>query len=97
MSDAVDDKYLKGRGAQINTHNRFEKQVVGAFHIEGGQVNDSRPGKRMSGEGNIADSIKRLFQISVKKFMGEPERLRLNTSVFLNKHNAQTSLFDDLV
>src|SRR5580658_8760729 len=34
MTEA-DDKYLKGRGAQINTHNRFEKQVVGAFHIEG--------------------------------------------------------------
>jgi hypothetical protein len=34
MTDA-EDKYLKGRGAQINTYNRFEKQVLGAFHIEG--------------------------------------------------------------
>jgi len=35
----------------------------------GGQVNDSRYGTRMKGEGKIAESIKQLFQLSMKRFM----------------------------
>jgi len=50
----------------------------------------------MSGEGNIAESIKKLFQVSVKKFMGDNSWSKLNTKAFINSHNAQTSLFDDL-
>ncbi len=35
----------------------------------GGEVNDSRFGTRMSGEGKIAESIKQLFSMSKKKYM----------------------------
>lgn len=35
----------------------------------GGQVNDTRYGTRMKGEGKIAESIKQLFQLSMKRFM----------------------------
>jgi DNA repair photolyase len=35
-----------------------------------GQVNDSRFGKRMSGEGKIAESIRQLFMMAKKKYMG---------------------------
>jgi DNA repair photolyase len=41
-------------------------------HIEechGGQVNDSRFGTRMSGEGKIAESIKQLFGMAKKRYM----------------------------
>ncbi len=79
-----------------NYPDRAQKVLNQISDCHGGQVNDSRYGTRMSGEGNIAESIKKLFQISVKKFMGEPERLKLNTKIFINKHNAQTNLFDDL-
>lgn len=34
-----------------------------------GQVNDSRFGKRMSGDGKMAESIKQLFMMSKKKYM----------------------------
>lgn len=34
-----------------------------------GQVNDSRFGKRMSGDGTIAESIKQLFQLAKRKYM----------------------------
>lgn len=35
----------------------------------GGQVSDSRWGKRMSGDGKEAEAIKQLFKMSVKKYM----------------------------
>ena len=35
----------------------------------GGQVNDSRFGTRMSGEGKIAESIRQLFTMAKKKYM----------------------------
>jgi DNA repair photolyase len=35
----------------------------------GGQVNDSRSGTRMRGEGKIAESIRQLFHLSVKKHL----------------------------
>jgi DNA repair photolyase len=35
----------------------------------GGQVNDSNWGRRMSGDGKIAESIRQLFSISKKKYM----------------------------
>jgi DNA repair photolyase len=37
--------------------------------VHGGQVNDSRFGKRMRGEGKIAESVNQLFKLSVKKFL----------------------------
>ncbi|TND09815.1 MAG: radical SAM protein [Bacteroidetes bacterium] len=60
----------------------------------GGQVNDSRWGTRMRGEGNIAASIKQLFRVAVQKH-------RLNRSEFIfnvddfnpNAGKAQLSLF----
>ena len=79
-----------------NYPDRAQKVWNQISDCHGGQVNDSRFGTRMRGEGNIAESIRSLFKISVKKFMGENGHFELNTNAFINKHNAQTSLFDDL-
>jgi DNA repair photolyase len=38
-------------------------------NCHGGQVNDSRFGKRMSGEGKIAESVRQLFKMAVKRYM----------------------------
>ncbi|HWV71014.1 MAG TPA: hypothetical protein VN040_04840, partial [Pseudosphingobacterium sp.] len=35
MEDLQNDDYLKGRGAQINTHNKFFKNKYVTEHIEG--------------------------------------------------------------
>ncbi len=35
----------------------------------GGKLNDSTWGRRMRGDGNIADSIHQLFRISVNRFL----------------------------
>jgi len=37
----------------------------------GGKVNDSQWGRRLKGEGKLADSIKAIFDASVKKFMSD--------------------------
>ena len=79
-----------------NYPDRAQKVWNQISDCHGGQVNDSRFGTRMRGEGNIAESIRSLFKISVKKFMGENEHFELNTTAFINKHNAQTNLFDNL-
>ena len=51
-----------------NFPDRFEKvwSQISSFH--GGNVNDSQFGRRMSGEGNIADAIHQLYRASKKKY-----------------------------
>lgn len=54
-----------------NFPDRFEKvwNQICSFH--GGNVNDSQFGRRMSGEGNIADAIHQLYRASKKKHFGD--------------------------
>jgi DNA repair photolyase len=51
-----------------NFPDRFDKvwNQISSFH--GGNVNDSQFGRRMSGEGNIADAIHQLTRASKKKY-----------------------------
>ena len=53
---------------QKNFPDRYEKvwNQIGSMH--GGNLNDSQFGRRMSGEGNIADAIHQLFRSSKKKY-----------------------------
>ncbi len=54
-------------------------------HVEschGGEVSDSRFGKRMSGEGKIAESIKQLFKLSVRRFMEDRKFPEYDYSLF---------------
>jgi DNA repair photolyase len=48
----------------------------------GGQVNDSRFGTRMSGEGKIAESIKQLFKMAKKKHLGGREMPKYDFTKF---------------
>lgn len=54
-----------------NFPDRFEKvwNQICSFH--GGNVNDSQFGRRMSGEGNMADAIHQLYKASKKKYYSE--------------------------
>jgi DNA repair photolyase len=65
-------------------------------HIEavhGGQVNDSRFSLRMRGEGNVAESIRQLFKLSVKRFIKDPPPFSFNLKDFKRKGHEQLSLF----
>ena len=53
-----------------NFPDRFEKVWNQICSMHGGNVNDSQFGRRMAGEGNIAESIHQLFRASKKKYFG---------------------------
>ncbi|NOT75213.1 MAG: PA0069 family radical SAM protein [Cyclobacteriaceae bacterium] len=52
-----------------NFPDRFDKVWNQICSLHGGSVNDSNFGRRMAGEGNIADVIHQLFRSSKKKYL----------------------------
>lgn len=54
-----------------NFPDRFEKVWNQVCSMHGGNVNDSNFGRRMRGEGNIADAIHQLFKASKKKYFAD--------------------------
>ena len=60
--------------------------------LHGGQVNDSRFGKRMSGEGNYATVIKSIFDASRKNYFDDIELKPLRKDLF--RKGGNLNLFD---
>ncbi len=58
-----------------------------------GKLNDSDFGRRMSGDGNIAQSIHQLFRMSVNRFMNDRVMPEFDYSLFVPKGGKQTSMF----
>jgi DNA repair photolyase len=56
-----------------NFPDRFDKVWNQICSLHGGTVNDSQFGRRMRGEGNLADSIHQLFRASKKKYFAGRE------------------------
>jgi len=77
---------------QKNFPDRAKKvwEKVSSFH--GGQVNDSRFGKRMHGEGEYAKIFKSMFNTSRKKYFPEIDLKPLRTDLF--RRNGMLKLFD---
>ena len=60
----------------------------------GGQVNDSRFGTRMSGEGKVAESIRQLFNMAKKKYMSGCEIPEYDFTLFKRpEKDGQLNLF----
>jgi len=78
---------------QKNFPDRADKVWNQIAECHGGQVNDSRWGTRMRGEGHVAEAIRQLFKISVKKHMGTPPKFEYDLSNFKRKGDEQLSLF----
>ena len=74
-----------------NYPDRAEKVLNQIADCHGGQLNDSRYGKRIRGEGNIALSISRLFQLSRKRYMKGRKMNLLDCSHY--SPNGQLNLF----
>jgi DNA repair photolyase len=51
-----------------NFPDRYEKVLHQISEMHGGQINDSKFGRRMTGEGNFAEVIHQLFRSSKKKY-----------------------------
>jgi DNA repair photolyase len=58
-----------------------------------GKLNDSDFGRRMSGDGNIAQSIHQLFRMSVNRFMNDRVMPEFDYGLFVPKGGRQTSMF----
>ena len=74
-----------------NFPDRFDKvwNQISSFH--GGNVNDSQFGRRMSGEGNIADAIHQLYRASKKKYFAEKQMTPYDLTKF--RKGGNLSLF----
>ncbi len=77
-----------------NFPDRAEKVLHQIQDCHGGQLNDSRYGTRIKGEGEIAESIKQIFVNSVKRYMKGRYSEELNTADFRRPGEAwQLELF----
>ena len=90
LNDAV--KIIFNDWLYKNFPDRADKVWHMVEGLHGGQVNDSEFGRRMRGEGNIADLIKQQFKIHTKKNGLNQERFEFNTAAF-RRPNSQLSLF----
>jgi DNA repair photolyase len=70
-----------------NFPDRFEKvwNQICSFH--GGNVHDSQFGRRMSGEGNIADAIHQLYRASKKKYFSAKQMPPYDLTKFRKRGN----------
>src|SRR6201986_5032809 len=73
--------------------DRAEKVLNMIKACHDGKLNDSDFGRRMSGDGNIAQSIHQMFRMSVNRFMGDRVMPELDYSLFVPKGGRQTSMF----
>ena len=91
---------LNGSIAEIFTdwiHKAYPDRANKVLHMiadcHDGKLNDSRWGKRMRGEGNVAESIHQLFRISVNRFMPGRVLRPLNFEHFNPSNGRQLNLF----
>ncbi|MGN6640728.1 MAG: PA0069 family radical SAM protein [Mucilaginibacter sp.] len=91
---------LNGSIAEIFTdwiHKAFPDRAEKVLNMiklcHDGKLNDSEFGRRMGGDGKMADSIHQLFRMSVNRFMAGRQMPEFDYSLFVPKGGRQTSLF----
>lgn len=75
-----------------NYPDRAAKVINQLKEMHGGQLNDSRFGTRMKGEGHFALNLKRQYEIAWNRFFKGSEYKKLRTDLFL-RNGGQMSLF----
>ena len=89
LNDAVHDIFKDW--VYKNFPDAADKIMQQIMECHGGKTNDSRFGKRMSGEGQIAMAINKLFKISVKKHIVNESNFEFNLHSF-NRNNTPGQL-----
>lgn len=91
---------LNGAIAEIFTdwiHKAYPDRAEKVLHLiaecHEGKLNDSRWGKRMRGDGHVANSIHQLFKISVNRFMAGRKLRPFNFEHFIPPNGKQLNLF----
>ncbi len=75
--------------------DRAKKVLDRVRDLHAGSLSDSRFGKRMRGEGNVAAVIEDLFALAAKKYGLASPREQLDTTKFARPRNPQLDLFSD--
>lgn len=76
--------------------DRADKILNRIMDTHGGQLNDSRTGVRMKGEGKYAEMIAAQFQLAKKRHLSNAETFTYDLTQFDKARKPQTSLFDML-
>ncbi|MFA6457464.1 MAG: PA0069 family radical SAM protein [Bacteroidota bacterium] len=88
---AVKDLFLEW--LQREYPDRAEKVINRIKEMREGKLNSSEFGKRMSGTGEIADSIAQLFELTCKKYGFNMREYRFQTEQFTGDQSGQIDLF----
>ncbi|SDQ01002.1 DNA repair photolyase [Mucilaginibacter sp. OK268] len=73
--------------------DRAEKVLNMIRSCHDGKLNDSNFGRRMSGEGKIAQSIHQVFRMACNRFMADREMPEYDYTLFVPRKGKQTSMF----
>ncbi len=77
-----------------NFPHRFDKILSQIRTVHDGNLNDSKYGRRMRGEGEWADTINNLYKISLNKYL--PNSTSFNPDLSKFRRNPNPGLFDKL-
>ncbi len=73
---------------------KAEKVINRIKEVREGKLNNAEFGKRMTGSGEIADSIGQLFDVTCKKYGLNEQTHHLRKDLFVGKHKKQTEQMD---
>ncbi|QQL49275.1 PA0069 family radical SAM protein [Mucilaginibacter ginkgonis] len=73
--------------------DRADKVLNQIAECHGGRINDTQYGRRMSGDGNVAESIHQLYKMACNRFLAGKGMPAYDLSLFTPLGGRQTSLF----
>ncbi len=73
--------------------NKADKVLNMIRACHDGELNDSKFGRRIAGEGKVAESIHQLYKMATNKFLINREMPAMNYNLFVPKGGRQTTLF----
>jgi DNA repair photolyase len=72
---------------------RSSKIIARIRDIRKGKLNDTRWDKRLAGEGESAATIRKMFDVSCRKYHLNEERIELTASLFIREPGGEPTLF----
>jgi len=72
---------------------KANKIINSIKEVRGGKLNSSEWGRRMTGEGELADTIHKLFHIGCRKYGLNNQRNELSTKSFIRSESEQLEIF----
>lgn len=94
LNDAVEPVFTGWLEKYFPERKNKVLSLIASCH--GGNLSDSRWGKRFRGEGKVAEAIQQLFQITRRKYFPEDYQFEYDTTLYTGKiegENIQGSLF----